>query len=151
MIIVFVPSMMLAIFTIYSLIKVFTFHLKIGIWTYFSVFLWNLFLIAPAIVAIYIGAATTSKGKVLCNQIGKFSSYCCDDYTLNRVRQISLKCIHKIIWISIGQLNTLHYKIYLRPIVLSCGFFNIDWPLGLSIFGTVTTYMIIICQFEEDY
>lgn len=48
-------------------------------------------------------------------------------------------------------MSSLYNKIHNNQIVLSCGFFNIDLSLGLSIFGTIATYMVIICQFEQDY
>lgn len=37
----------------------------------------------------------------------------------------------------------------LRPAILSCGFFQFDCPLGLSIVATITSYLIIICQFRS--
>lgn len=48
------------------------------------------------------------------------------------------------------QLNALNQKLHNRAVVLTCGFFNIDWPLGLSMIASITTYMIIICQFEYN-
>jgi hypothetical protein len=40
-------------------------------------------------------------------------------------------------------------KLQNRSINFTCGFFDIDLTLALSIFGTIATYMVIIFQFDN--
>lgn len=54
----------------------------------------------------------------------------------------------KISSLKLQQIQNLLQKFYNREMIFSCGVFNINWQLGLSIVATVTTYVIIICQFE---
>lgn len=89
MIVVFIPAMLLEIFIIYFVIKVFTLNLSVEVWTSVDFFLWSVSLISPAIVAIHYGAVTAKTGKSFCEQIGKYLNFCEDVSTLQRV---SKKC-----------------------------------------------------------
>ncbi|CAG9807457.1 unnamed protein product [Chironomus riparius] len=46
------------------------------------------------------------------------------------------------------QMQLLFELIKLRPIKVSCGFFDINLPLILSNIAVVGSYLVIICQFE---
>lgn len=149
MVAVFIPALILEIFTTYFIIKTVTQKLSIEIWIWGDFILWNVYLVVPKFVAICLGAITKSEGQKLSNQLGKSSNFCCDVESLQRV---SWKSFRSYFGIQQSlQMNALSHKLQNRPITLTCGFFNIDWPLALSILGTITTYMVIICQFEKDY
>lgn len=47
-------------------------------------------------------------------------------------------------------MKTLMIQMRQRKTILSCGLFNIVRTLVFSIIATVTTYLVIICQFESD-
>jgi hypothetical protein len=48
------------------------------------------------------------------------------------------------------QANFLLNKFRNRQVVFSCGFFNINLQVALSIVSVIATYMVIICQFEGE-
>lgn len=83
--------MILKTFTTYFAIKMITTQLPIDLWFYTDFFLWNLFLVVPAMAAIFMGALTISQWKKLCNEMGKYSNYCVDDGTLLKVRLNNIK------------------------------------------------------------
>lgn len=153
MIFVFIPALILEIFTTYFALKAVTKNIRIEAWAYFEFTFWNLNLVIPSFAAIYIASAAASQGKILLNYIGKYSSYCSDDSVLLRVRFSFNRLIENFnqFLILFLQINALSNKMRNRPIILTCGFFNIDWTIVLSIFATITTYMVIICQLEKDY
>ncbi|CRL03417.1 CLUMA_CG016717, isoform A [Clunio marinus] len=47
------------------------------------------------------------------------------------------------------QISALKKKIINRPIIFTCGLFNIDWTIALSIIAAITTYLTIITQFDK--
>ncbi|CAO1441501.1 unnamed protein product [Diamesa tonsa] len=47
-------------------------------------------------------------------------------------------------------MKTFMIQMRQRKAILTCGLFNIDWTLAFSIVGTITTYLVIICQFESE-
>lgn len=49
----------------------------------------------------------------------------------------------------IRKLSALLSKMQLRQIVFNTGLFKIGWTIILPIFGTITTYIIIIIQFSK--
>jgi hypothetical protein len=85
MLAVFIPALILEVFTTYFIIKTISFKLPIDAMAYLNYFLWNLFLVVPSLVAVYIGAVTTSQGRRLPNQIGKYSNYCNHTENFHRV------------------------------------------------------------------
>lgn len=82
---VFLPALILEVFSIYSIMKDFIYNLSLSFWIYFDFVTWNLFLVAPMIVVICIGATTIAKGKEFGNYIGKYSNFCVDDVAVHRV------------------------------------------------------------------
>lgn len=85
MIAVFVPALMLQIFTTYFIIKVIIFGLPVSLFTFFDFFFWNAFLVGPVTLVIYFGSMATSKGRKLSSCIGKFSNYISDDCVAQKV------------------------------------------------------------------
>lgn len=84
---VFVSAIILKIFTIYFIIKIVTLDLNIDYWSGSFLSLWNMFIVIPSIFAIYLSAITTDQGRKLFKEIGKYSNFCNNDGTLNRVRK----------------------------------------------------------------
>lgn len=147
MIVVFIPALILEVFSTFFIVKIMIYNFIQEFFEYFDFLIWNLFLVVPSFFAIYIGAATVNKRRELSNHIEKYSNYCNDDGTLLRVKLNSiLVCLNQYIL----QINALINKLQNRSMVLSCDIFNIDWSLGLSIFATIASYIIIICQFENN-
>lgn len=85
MIVVFLPAIILEIFTTYFTIKVLNFNLMIKPWTICEFSLWNLLLVVPKIVSIYISAKTVNEAQRLSNFIGKYTNYLNDYSTLQQV------------------------------------------------------------------
>lgn len=85
MIVVFIPALLLEIFTSYFIFKAITLKLPIHAAICIDFFFWNMFLVVPSIAAIYMGAVTKSQGTRLSNQIEKYSNSCEDDANLLRV------------------------------------------------------------------
>lgn len=150
MIVVFIPALMLEVFSIYFAIKAFTSNLPVRTWGYCDFAFWNLTLVSPTIAAIHIGGVTAQEGKNLRNAVGKYSNNRLDAETFSCVNFRYIFLVSKMSIFEYFQAHTLFNKMSNRPVVLSCGFFNIDWPLGLSIVSTITAYIIIIGQFEHD-
>lgn len=146
MIAVFLPALMLQVFTIYFIIKMFALSLTVRTWTFIDFPYWISTLVVPTFVVIYFGSTTSDKGRKLSNNIGKYLNSCDDDLCSEKVRR--RKILFHYLSTTNSQAILLINKINSRPIILTCGLFDIDWKLSLSIFGTITTYMIIICQFE---
>lgn len=96
MIAVFIPALILTIFTLYFVIKSIFLNLPISPYIYVDFFFWNFFLVGPALAAIYIGAVTTKQGQNLRNHIGKYSNGCNDD-TLSRVCAFAFKSFFSIL------------------------------------------------------
>lgn len=85
MIVVFIAALMLEIFTIYFIIKVVALNLSVEAWVYFDFASWNLFLTLPTIIVIWIGALASNEARILNYYVGKYSNYCTDDLSLQRV------------------------------------------------------------------
>lgn len=85
MIFVFLPALLLQVFTTYFVIKVFALKLTPETWIYFDFPLWILFLVFPTYLALYFGSATTNKGRKFCNKIGKYLSSCTDNENSQKV------------------------------------------------------------------
>lgn len=85
MIAVFIPSLMLEVYTTYFIIKVFSQNLSIDLAVYIDIMLWNIVLVVPTFFAIAISNETSRASKVLKNYIEKYSNYSIDDSTLQRV------------------------------------------------------------------
>lgn len=148
MIAIILPSMILEIFTAYAVWKISANNLPIKYFQLVDFSMWVLFLVVPKNYAIYVAAKTAEDVKRLSTLVEKFSSYCSDESV---TREVCLFYWLKFLIPSFfQQMKALSLKMHIRPIILSCGLFNIDWTLVLSIFGTIGTYMIIICQFEND-
>jgi hypothetical protein len=128
MIFLFIPALLLEIFSVYFFISMGIYHYHRELWVIIEIFLWDFFLLLPPNLAIIFCSRATKKVETLTRHLEKYSNFC-DDASTQRV-------------------NFLLTKLYNRPIVFSCGFFNINLQLGLSIISTVTTYMVIIFQFD---
>ena len=129
MIAVFVPALILEIFTIYFIVKVVSKNLHVSIWGLYEFVYWNMMLVAPKVCAIYISVTTISKVQQFTKYIRNYSSFC------TRFNQ--------------QQMILLSSK-FDDQLIFTCGFFDFNWQLGLSILSSITTYMIIVCQFEVD-
>lgn len=86
MIAVFIPALMLEVFSTYFLIKVTSNVLPVKLITFVDIFLWNLFLVVPTMIAIFIGESTKNEARKLMNFLGKFSNYCDNAEALQGVR-----------------------------------------------------------------
>lgn len=76
MIVVFLPAMVLEIFTIYFVIKILFLKLEVGGWVYIKFFYWNMMLVVPKIAAIFISVVTVNKAEEFTKYIRKYSSFC---------------------------------------------------------------------------
>lgn len=85
MIAVFIPALMLEIFTTYFVIKIMLLNLSVELWAIFDFLIWNLFLVVPTIVAIFFGERTNQELRKLSKYLEKYSNYCCDNVTFQRV------------------------------------------------------------------
>lgn len=86
MMVVFLPTLMMQVFTIYFVIKSLTLRLSIDFWMYFDFAVWNSSLLIPTVFAIYSGAVTMSRSQKLCNYVGKYLNFNTDIDTLQRVK-----------------------------------------------------------------
>lgn len=102
--------MMMELFTLYFLIKVAKLRLTVGFWAYSDFVVWNVFLVFPATVAVYVGAATKSLGRDLSVIIGKYTTSCFEDENLHRVSSL-IAFKDKIIDYCHLKLNTLNQKL----------------------------------------
>jgi hypothetical protein len=91
--------------------------------------IWDLFLVVPPNIAIFLCSFTTWKADNLKVHLEKYSNICEDNFEAHKV-------------------NFLLNKLRNRKVVFSSGIFNINLQLGMSMVSVVTTYMVIICQFE---
>lgn len=85
MVVVFVPALMLEVFTIYFAVTAFTSNLPVRTWGYCDFAFWNMTLVAPTIAAIHIGGVTAQEGKKLRNAVGEYSNNCDDVETFSCV------------------------------------------------------------------
>ncbi|CAO1424186.1 unnamed protein product [Diamesa hyperborea] len=92
---------------------------------------WGCFQTIPVVVAFHVASKTLKKGQKMSLIIGKVINDSDD---------------HEVI----SQLKTFMIQMRQRKAILTCGLFNIDWTLAFSIVGTITTYLVIICQFESE-
>jgi len=90
MVTVFLPALILEVFTIYSILKIFTLNMiaNMSILRCIDFIIWNMCLVVPSLYAIYIGAEVPDKVQTLMNYIGKVSNYCTNDSSLQRVCDI---------------------------------------------------------------
>lgn len=79
MVAVFLSAMVLEVFTVYIIVKLFAYDLKLELLPQFEVLVWNLLLVFPKFLAIYIAAATTGKAQDLNDLVEKYSNHCNDD------------------------------------------------------------------------
>ena len=131
MIVVFIPSLILEIFTANFLVKLFIFNLSVTLWTVIQFIYWNLMLVLPKVLSIYISELTVNRSKELRNHIKKYSSVCLNDINQREMKNLANKFIN-------------------YPVKFSCGFFEFNLQMGLSILSTIATYLIIVCQFESN-
>lgn len=68
------------------MIKSIALSITVNIYTQIDFGLWNLFLMGPLIVSIYIGAIAKREGEELRNRIGKYWNTCSDIITIQLVR-----------------------------------------------------------------
>lgn len=154
MIAVYMPALILEVFTAYSAIKDLTTGIPVSWLTWIEFLLCNIFLVLPSFIAIYVSASSTNLCQSLKKHIETSSNYFQDDVTFKVVIWISIyefrKEQMKIMIFFFFQFKALARKLQNRQIIFTTEFFDINWTLALSIFGTIATYMVIICQFEKD-
>ncbi|CRL05754.1 CLUMA_CG018783, isoform A [Clunio marinus] len=131
---------LIPIFLIALLMETGTIHLIIELtrgdveepikWILINSFYWFVFLIAPSLVSIYVADGSSNKRSELSNLVENVSNSCDDEDIFQEI--LSLKV-----------------KISNRPVIFTCGLFDINGELALSIFGTIASYLIIIIQFEQ--
>lgn len=79
MVAVFLSAMVLEVFTVYVLVKFFAYDLRWEPLSQFEMFIWNLLLVFPKFLGIYIAAETTGKAQDLNDLVEKYSNHCNDD------------------------------------------------------------------------
>jgi hypothetical protein len=129
MIFLLIPALILETFSSYFFFKVTTFNLDVGLWIIIDAILWDMFLVVPPNLAIFLCASTAHTAENLKIHLEKYSNICEENFEAHKV-------------------NFLLNKLQNRKVIFSSGFFNINLHLGLSMVSVVTTYMVIICQFE---
>jgi hypothetical protein len=87
MIVVFIPALILEIFTANFLLKIILFHLPVTFWSIIEFTYWNLMLIAPKVFAIYISIATVNKAKELARHVRKYSNFCVNAESQQQVKE----------------------------------------------------------------
>ncbi|CAO1387951.1 unnamed protein product [Diamesa hyperborea] len=92
-------------------------------------FLYLVWQTTPVGLAIYYASKTIECGKEMTSVVGKIINICDEKAILDRLKLFSMQ---------------MHGH---QP-VLSCGFFPIDYTLAFLITGSITTYLVILCQFE---
>lgn len=140
-------SITLEIFTAYSLIKFLIFDNSISLINCLDFLIWTICLIIPQFVAIHASSSCSTEARKLNILIDKQMSTC-DDSAV--VQKVWIYFWRQVITRMFFQLTQFSSRIQLRAIVFNCIFFNIDWPITLTIFGTIATYMVIIFQYEKD-
>lgn len=149
MIAVYLPALVMEIYSIYYTIRVVAFKLPVLHYTLIELCSINSTIVLPSLIAIYVASQVTRRGKLVSNLIGKYSNDCEDISNLLKVK-IIITCNLKLEIFNL-QVNDLITIINSREMALSCGFFKIDLTLCFTIFAAITTYMIIICQFQKDF
>lgn len=88
MIALFPPALILEVFTTYSVIKASMKEISVSLVTKVDFSLWNLFLVVPTFVAIYVSANALSSGRILRNLIENYSNYCNDENVFQKVKNL---------------------------------------------------------------
>lgn len=143
------PSITLEIYTTYCLIRSFIFNYSMDVMYLLDHSVWASCLIVPKFVAIYVCSSCSLEARKLNILVDKRLTNCDNEEVILRVGMKNHQKL-KINLVSF-QLEALSAKIQLRAIAFNCGLFNIDWTLALSIFSTITTYMIIIFQYDKKH
>lgn len=143
--------MMLEVISVYVVLKVFGYDKSINFLTQCELVVWNLLLVFPKTIAICVAAGTAERAQHLNVLVEKHSNHCSD--AVFQEVNCYFCAVHTYVLYTCFFLlvKALSLKMHIRPIIFSCGFFNIDWTLILSIIATITTYMIIFCQFEAAF
>lgn len=84
---VFVPALILEIFTTFFIIEAFSFNVTVESWVIIEFAIWNFLLVVPTFVAIYTGSSAVNQARKLNDVIGKLSSCCSDEATILKVLQ----------------------------------------------------------------
>ncbi|CAO1406641.1 unnamed protein product [Diamesa serratosioi] len=123
--------LMTQIFTMYTLLLVIRRNLQNNedYMNLVNLLIWSVYQTVPIILAIYQASKTTEYGKQMHSIVGKIINNCDDTEVLNLLKLFSLQMQNH------------------QP-VLSCGFFPIDYTLAFLVAGSVTTYLVILCQFD---
>lgn len=147
MIFVVFSAMVLEILTAHFLVRIFHDPSAFTPLDGLGLFIANVLFIIPKTYAIYVAASTTKKSKQFGRLIMKHAKDCESNMNWIKVRGTIWSW-----WLKEPlnlQVNAFASRVVSNPITFTCGFFNIDWTLELSIFGTITTYMIIILQYDR--
>lgn len=101
MIAVFIPALILEIFTAYCAIKVLIFNSPVKTYVFTNIAAWNVFFVLPTIVVIYFCESTVGEGRNLKKCVEKYLNYCGDDITFLRVKICILsKLIQKVYFLN---------------------------------------------------
>lgn len=152
MILVFITSLLLEIFTTSFVVLVVAYDFNIEIENTYDFFMFHSLLIILSIIAIYVESLITNRGDQFVAYIyGKYA-FQCDDKTSNQKVNFMKKIVLFFTFYSFSKIITLLMKTSgCRKPMLHCGFFNIDLRLGFSIVATIATYIVIIAQFEKEF
>lgn len=83
---VFMPALVLEIFTAYTAIKASLKTIPIGFLTCMDIFILNVYLVGPTIVAIYASVRSKKSGESLKNYIETASNYSENSFIFHKVR-----------------------------------------------------------------
>jgi hypothetical protein len=86
MIVVFVPALILEIFTIYSSIKFSSLNLPVNPWLILDFSIWNFYLVVPTVYAIFVSSKLTNTAKKMSYYFEKYSNNCQNESTAQKVR-----------------------------------------------------------------
>lgn len=87
MIVVFVSTLMLQVFTVYFLIKSVAMNFSLDVGTSVDFAISALFFCTPEAVAIYVGSVAVAKAKTLRVFVGKYSNFSNDEICSLKVRR----------------------------------------------------------------
>jgi hypothetical protein len=86
MISAFVSALILEIFATSFVVLVVAYDRRTEIENFSDFIVWNIFLIIPSIIAIYIGSGVTEKGNQFAVLVGKYANQCDDEISHRKVR-----------------------------------------------------------------
>jgi hypothetical protein len=114
--------------------------------------------LVPLFFLFFVGSHIAQEPKNMAQSLLIFSNDQTDAEILSKVgfslnsfmqRPRRIPCF--IVFISsIQKVKIFLSVLHLRSPALSCGLFKFDWTLALSLFATISSYLIILCQFDSS-